>query len=44
MLSCFFCTSAAGAGLTGTKMATRTGALEEFMLKEVGDNQQGVSS
>ncbi|CAL5205425.1 unnamed protein product [Lathyrus oleraceus] len=32
---------AAGAGLTGTKMATRIGSLEEFELIEVGGTQQG---
>ncbi|MED6118367.1 hypothetical protein PIB30_002074 [Stylosanthes scabra] len=32
---------AAGAGLTGSKMATRIGSLEEFELKEVGDIHQG---
>ena len=41
---CFFCTSAAGAGLTGSKMATRIGSLEEFELKEVEGIHQGVSS
>lgn len=41
---CFFCTSAAGAGLTGSKMATRIGSLEEFELIEVGGTHQGVSS
>lgn len=40
----FFCTSAAGAGLTGSKMATRIGSLEEFELKEIGGIHQGVSS
>lgn len=39
-----FCATAAGAGLTGTKMATRIGSLEEFELIEVGGTQQGVSS
>ncbi|KAE9609425.1 hypothetical protein Lalb_Chr08g0246031 [Lupinus albus] len=37
-----FCTSAAGAGLTGSKMATRIGSLEEFELKEVGGVHQGI--
>ncbi|KAK7283393.1 hypothetical protein RIF29_12877 [Crotalaria pallida] len=32
---------AAGAGLTGSKMATRIGSLEEFELKEVGGVHQG---
>ncbi|XP_061350894.1 uncharacterized protein LOC133295968 [Gastrolobium bilobum] len=32
---------AAGAGLTGSKMATRIGSLEEFELKEVGGIHQG---
>ncbi|XP_028765568.1 transmembrane and coiled-coil domain-containing protein 4 [Neltuma alba] len=32
---------AAGAGLTGSKMAVRIGSLEEFELKEVGGNFQG---
>ncbi|KAK7351736.1 hypothetical protein VNO77_11397 [Canavalia gladiata] len=32
---------AAGAGLTGSKMATRTGSLEEFELKEAGGINQG---
>lgn len=44
MLSCFFSTSVAGAGLTGSKMATRIGSLEEFEFKEVGGDHQGVSS
>lgn len=39
-----FCATAAGAGLTGSKMATRIGSLEEFELIEVGGTQQGVSS
>ncbi|XP_054796237.1 uncharacterized protein LOC129301672 [Prosopis cineraria] len=32
---------AAGASLTGSKMAMRIGSLEEFELKEVGGNHQG---
>ncbi|KAL5073900.1 hypothetical protein RYX36_012884 [Vicia faba] len=36
-----FCATAAGAGLTGSKMATRIGSLEEFELIEVGGTQQG---
>ncbi|KAL2346275.1 hypothetical protein Fmac_000275 [Flemingia macrophylla] len=32
---------AAGAGLTGSKMATRIGNLEEFQLKEIGGANQG---
>ncbi|XP_057435019.1 uncharacterized protein LOC130727787 isoform X2 [Lotus japonicus] len=32
---------AAGAGLTGSKMATRIGSLEEFELKEIGGVHQG---
>ena len=36
---------AAGAGLTGTKMARRTGSVEEFEFKAIGENhKQGVSS
>lgn len=40
----FFCASAAGAGLTGSKMATRIGSLEEFELKDAGGINEGVSS
>ncbi|TKY75216.1 membrane protein F35D11.3 [Spatholobus suberectus] len=32
---------AAGAGLTGSKMATRIGSLEEFELKDIGGINQG---
>lgn len=39
-----FCTSAAGAGLSGSKMATRIGSLEEFEMIEVGSIHEGVSS
>lgn len=35
---------AAGAGLTGTKMARRMGDVDEFMFKAIGENHnQGVS-
>jgi len=43
-VTCFFCNPAAGAGLTGSKMATRIGSLEEFELKSVGGCNEGVSS
>jgi len=43
-VTCFFCNPAAGAGLSGCKMATRIGNLEEFELKSVGGANQGVSS
>lgn len=43
-MTCFICTTAAGASLTGSKMATRIGSLEEFELLEVGGTHQGVSS
>lgn len=37
--------AAAGAGLAGTKMARRTGGVDEFMFLPIGDNhQQGVRS
>jgi len=35
--------TAAGAGLTGFKMARRTGGIEEFQFEPIGENhQQGV--
>jgi hypothetical protein len=39
-----FVLPAAGAGLTGTKMARRVGSVDEFEFKAIGDNHnQGVS-
>lgn len=39
-----FVLPAAGAGLTGTKMARRTGGVDEFEFKAIGENHnQGVS-
>lgn len=40
-----FAYPAAGAGLTGTKMARRTGDVDEFEFKAIGENHnQGVSN
>ena len=39
-----FINLAAGAGLTGSKMARRTGSVDEFEFKAIGENHnQGVS-
>lgn len=39
-----FAFPAAGAGLTGTKMARRTGDVDEFEFKAIGENHnQGVN-
>lgn len=38
------CITAAGAGLSGSKMARRIGELDEFVFKEIGENgSKGVS-
>lgn len=42
--SFFFVHSAAGAGLSGAKMAKRTGNVKEFVFEEIGENHgKGVS-
>jgi hypothetical protein len=42
-LLCLF-NPAAGAGLTGSKMARRVGGVDEFEFKAIGENHnQGVS-
>lgn len=40
-----FVLPAAGAGLTGSKMARRVGSVDEFEFKAIGENHnQGVST
>lgn len=44
LFGCVFVNLAAGAGLTGSKMARRTGKVDEFEFRAIGENHnQGVS-
>ncbi len=43
LMMMFCCRTAAGAGLTGIKMARRTSGVDEFQFEALGENhQQGV--